>query len=103
MRASIFAAIFATAFAIELTPPIDPKITVSCSQQEWQPRLAGRRIVEERREGWHGEFSNVYFVQDLPFFHRIVRPGDMITSDFRPDRLTVRIDNKGSVVEVKCN
>ncbi|KAJ1956035.1 hypothetical protein EC988_001554, partial [Linderina pennispora] len=70
---------------------------------QWQPRLAGRRIVEEHREGWRGDFNNVYFVQDLPTLHRIIRPGDMATLDYRPDRLTVRINDKGTVVEVKCN
>ncbi|ORX71864.1 hypothetical protein DL89DRAFT_265568, partial [Linderina pennispora] len=91
-----FAAIFATAFAAERLPPNDPSVTVSCNPQQWQPRLAGRRIVEEHREGWRGDFNN-------PTLHRIIRPGDMTTLDYRPDRLTVRINDKGTVVEVKCN
>ncbi|MHA6723057.1 I78 family peptidase inhibitor [Sphingomonas sp. RS2018] len=33
---------------------------------------------------------------------RPVRPGQMVTMDFRPDRLTVRIDDAGRIVSLAC-
>ena len=34
---------------------------------------------------------------------RVVRPGMMVTMDFREDRLTVTLDAKGAVERVGCN
>jgi hypothetical protein len=33
---------------------------------------------------------------------RIIRPGDMVTMDFRDGRLNLKIDGKGLIVAVSC-
>lgn len=33
---------------------------------------------------------------------RVVRPGQVVTSDFRPDRLTMELDWNNRVVNVRC-
>ncbi len=33
---------------------------------------------------------------------RVLRPGDMATMDYRPDRLNVRLDEFGRVDELRC-
>lgn len=38
----------------------------------------------------------------LPSRSRILRPGDAITLDFSPDRLTIDIDDQGFIASVTC-
>jgi hypothetical protein len=33
---------------------------------------------------------------------RVVRPGEMVTMDFRADRLTVTVDGHGVITRVSC-
>jgi len=39
--------------------------------------------------------------RDHPGKIRIVRPGQVVTADLRPDRLTILIDDMGRVVDVR--
>ena len=39
---------------------------------------------------------------DLPSPSRVLRPGDVITLDFSPDRLTIDIDELGLITSVTC-
>lgn len=39
---------------------------------------------------------------DLPPASRVLRPGDVITLDFSPDRLTIDIDGLGLISSVTC-
>lgn len=34
---------------------------------------------------------------------RIVRPGDAVTMDYRPDRLNVKLNKKGRITSFQCN
>lgn len=33
---------------------------------------------------------------------RVIRPGTMVTMDFRPDRLNIDVDDKGIVTNLRC-
>jgi hypothetical protein len=33
---------------------------------------------------------------------RVVAPGEMVTADFRPDRLTVRVNRRNVIVDLTC-
>ncbi|WP_211332801.1 I78 family peptidase inhibitor [Litoreibacter meonggei] len=39
---------------------------------------------------------------DLPKSSRVLRPDDVITMDFSPDRLTIDIDRSGLISSVTC-
>ncbi|GFE64473.1 I78 family peptidase inhibitor [Litoreibacter roseus] len=39
---------------------------------------------------------------DLPAPSRVLRPGDIITLEFSPDRLTIDIDEAGRISSVTC-
>ncbi len=34
--------------------------------------------------------------------HRIIRPGDVVTQDYRAGRLNIRTDENGQIVSVSC-
>ena len=38
--------------------------------------------------------------QDLPESHRIVKPGDFTTMDYRPERLNIHLDENENVRDV---
>lgn len=33
---------------------------------------------------------------------RVVRPGEVYTQEFRPDRLTIRVDRRNRIVDLSC-
>jgi hypothetical protein len=33
---------------------------------------------------------------------RVVEPGEMVTMEFRPDRLTIRVDRRSRIVDLTC-
>lgn len=33
---------------------------------------------------------------------RVIRPGDMVTEDFRPDRLNINVDADGVITSLEC-
>jgi len=33
---------------------------------------------------------------------RVIRPGDMVTEDFRPDRLNINVDANGVITSLEC-
>lgn len=41
-------------------------------------------------------------VSSLPRPHRIYGEGDMVTMDYRPDRMNIVVGTSGRVIEVKC-
>lgn len=44
--------------------------------------------------------AQVFCKRDLPDQCRLVRPGTMVTKDFRPERLNVHVDDNGTVSHV---
>lgn len=56
----------------------------------------GKRLVEG--EAGSGEVSQAM----LPFPHRVIAPGESMTQDFRPERLTILTDETGRVTALRC-
>ncbi|KAE8378106.1 peptidase inhibitor I78 family-domain-containing protein [Aspergillus bertholletiae] len=74
-------------------PLVVPQVN-SGDKNEWLNKLAGKTITEETSD------VTSFAKKDLPKSHRILKPGDMMTMDFRPDRLNVHLDDKGTVHDV---
>ncbi|KAE8320519.1 peptidase inhibitor I78 family-domain-containing protein [Aspergillus sergii] len=63
-------------------------------KNEWLNKLAGKTITEGTSD------VTTFAKKDLPQPHRIVKPGDMMTMDYKPERLNVHLDEKGTVHDV---
>ncbi|MEM9433576.1 MAG: I78 family peptidase inhibitor [Pseudomonadota bacterium] len=61
-----------------------------------------QRCGAESFEYLLGEPAEILSEVTLPSFSRILRPDDVITLDFSPDRLTIDIDDLGFVASVSC-
>ncbi|VUC26212.1 unnamed protein product [Clonostachys rosea] len=61
---------------------------------EWQNKLVGKTLHDE--ETTETTFSK----KELPEKHRIVKPGQMMTRDFRVDRLNVHVNDDNIVTKV---
>ncbi|EAU38845.1 conserved hypothetical protein [Aspergillus terreus NIH2624] len=64
------------------------------SKEEWMSKLAGKKISDSTSD------VNSFSKKDLPESHRILKPGDAMTMDHRPDRLNVHLDQSGIVHDV---
>lgn len=42
----------------------------------------------------------VFCKRDLPQTCRVIKPGQMVTKDFNPERLNVHVDDEGTVSHV---
>lgn len=56
----------------------------------------------ENFQGLLGRPESVLASVDLPPATRVLRPGDIITLDFSPDRLTIDIDGNGRIASATC-
>ncbi|PTB67662.1 hypothetical protein BBK36DRAFT_1116043 [Trichoderma citrinoviride] len=59
--------------------------------QEWANKLVGKTYSENE--------SNE--TRDLPEVHRIIKPGSIVTKDFRPERLNIHLKEDGTVSHVQ--
>ncbi|TKA62638.1 hypothetical protein B0A49_06485 [Cryomyces minteri] len=60
---------------------------------QWQNQLMGKKLGDSS--------DNMTFAKkDLPKEHRVVREGDMMTMDHKPDRLNIHVGNDGTVSKV---
>ncbi|KAL2221306.1 peptidase inhibitor I78 family-domain-containing protein [Thermoascus aurantiacus ATCC 26904] len=77
-------------------PLVVPGINSSMGdKEEWLNKLVGKKITELTTD------ANSFARKDLPESHRIIRPGDMVTMDYRPERLNVHVDDNGTVRDVR--
>ncbi|KAK5167942.1 uncharacterized protein LTR77_006509 [Saxophila tyrrhenica] len=60
---------------------------------KWMNDLAGKKIGESSNE-------TTFAKKDLPQEHRIVKEGDMMTMDHKPDRLNIHTKEDGTVSKV---
>ncbi|KAE8346740.1 hypothetical protein BDV24DRAFT_158371 [Aspergillus arachidicola] len=74
-------------------PLVVPEVNAG-DKNEWLNKLAGKTITEGTSD------VTSFAKKDLPQSHRIVKPGDMMTMDYRPERLNVHLDDKGTVHDV---
>jgi hypothetical protein len=44
--------------------------------------------------------AQVFAKRELPEQHRIIKPGQMVTKDFHPDRLNIHVSEDGTVSHV---
>ena len=72
----------------ELADPVEFDPTPRCGAQEFYFLL--------------GKNAKVLDTIDLPSTARVLRPSDVITLDFSPERLTIDVDNLGLVASVTC-
>lgn len=84
--------------------------------EEWQNKLVGKSLSEENSNetvghtpSFHLKSRGIMFLltanqcfcaKDLPEKHRIIKPGSMVTKDFRVDRLNVHLDDEGICTHV---
>lgn len=61
----------------------------SCAAGGWRARLLDKRDAVLARA-------------DLPAGHRILRPGDMMSAEVNPQRMTVTVNSKGKIDNVYC-
>ncbi|PLB43948.1 hypothetical protein P170DRAFT_441389 [Aspergillus steynii IBT 23096] len=64
------------------------------NKQEWLTKLAGKKISESTSD------VNTFAKKDLPSSHRVLKPNDAMTMDYRPDRLNVYVGEDDIVHDV---
>ncbi|EAW07845.1 uncharacterized protein ACLA_025620 [Aspergillus clavatus NRRL 1] len=78
-------------------PLVVPGVTSNMGGGEkgqWLNKLAGKKISDSTSD------VQTFAKKDLPESHRILRPGDAMTMDHRPDRLNVHLDEQDVVKDV---
>ncbi|KAL2872109.1 uncharacterized protein BJX67DRAFT_341531 [Aspergillus lucknowensis] len=78
-------------------PLVVPGITNTSgggSKDEWLNKLVGKKISESSSD------ATSFAKRDLPESHRILRPGDFKTMDFKPERLNIHVDENDNVRDV---
>jgi len=85
--------------------------------EEWSNKLMGKKIGDNHDEVVCSPLSSpsqsivqlflltitrqTFAKQDLPEEHRVLQPDSMSTMDFKPDRLNIHVDDKGTVQNVR--
>jgi len=69
--------------------------TIGNDSSNWPSKLLGKKLTESVTD------SASFAKKDLPQTYRIVTPGAQITMDYRPDRLTVYVNQDGTVIDVQ--
>ncbi|KAL6910207.1 hypothetical protein GGI43DRAFT_3653 [Trichoderma evansii] len=84
-------------YAITITMPlVVPGIMTNGDDktQEWANKLVGKTFSEDQSN------ETMFCKTDLPESHRIIKPGQFVTRDFRPERLNVHLKEDGTVSHV---
>ncbi|KAJ5185689.1 hypothetical protein N7491_006440 [Penicillium cf. griseofulvum] len=76
-------------------PLVVPGINSSMGDKtEWINKLLGKTICDTSNE-------TCFAKKDLPPSHRILKPGDLQTQEYNPERLNVYVNQDGTVHDVK--
>ena len=67
-----------------------------------EDRAEARECAAEQYQMLVGQAQGEIHTPSLPRPHRIYGQGDMVTMDYRPERLNVVVGGNGEVIEVKC-
>ncbi|HSP25780.1 MAG TPA: I78 family peptidase inhibitor [Saliniramus sp.] len=73
-----------------------------------RPDRPRRDVCNERRAQWAlGERARRSVIDDVAEATRartvrVVRPGEAVTYDYRPDRLTIQVDRRNRIVDLSC-
>ncbi|KAL3473799.1 hypothetical protein BJX99DRAFT_233063 [Aspergillus californicus] len=79
-------------------PLVVPGITNtsgSGGKEEWLIKLAGKKISETSSD------DTSFAKKDLPESHRILKPGDGVTMDYKPERMNIHVDENNTVHDVR--
>ncbi|KAI1434468.1 hypothetical protein GGR50DRAFT_662593 [Xylaria sp. CBS 124048] len=63
--------------------------------QEWANKLVGKTVSEDS----HSETN--FCAKDLPQQSRVISPDTLVTADHQPDRLSIYVNENGTVSHVK--
>ncbi|KAI9222267.1 hypothetical protein BC828DRAFT_378820 [Blastocladiella britannica] len=66
---------------------------------EWKDRLMGKTLVDGPVA--EAESTSTFSRTELPQGTRVVKPGTMMTMDFKPERLNVHVDAASKVTNVR--
>lgn len=69
-------------------PPAPPQIADTCGAARFGDLIGQDATALERR----------LFLGQV----RVIRPGDMVTMDFRPDRINIRITENETIQQIDC-
>lgn len=72
---------------VDGTTPV--AMSEACAAGGWRARLLDRRDAVLARV-------------DLPAGHRVLHPGDLMTAEVNPQRMTVTVNSKGKIDNVYC-
>ncbi|GAB5388969.1 MAG: hypothetical protein Alpg2KO_19370 [Alphaproteobacteria bacterium] len=76
--------------------PIMAQIEQACETDGY----VGKRFVAD--DAADASADNTVTRAQLPSFSRVLRPGDMATMDYHPNRLNLMLDDADVVIEAKC-
>ncbi|KAI9899404.1 hypothetical protein N3K66_005865 [Trichothecium roseum] len=77
-----------------ITMPLVTPQSDGSKNEEWQNKLVGKSLSDENSN------ETCFCAKDLPEKHRIIKPGSIVTKDFRIDRLNVHVDDEGICTHV---
>ncbi|KAF2089085.1 hypothetical protein K490DRAFT_39037 [Saccharata proteae CBS 121410] len=60
---------------------------------DWSNQLMGKKIGDESNEV-------TFAKKDLPSEHRVVKEGEMLSMDHKPDRMNIHVGDDGTVRKV---
>ncbi|KAM5440736.1 hypothetical protein McanMca71_001392 [Microsporum canis] len=75
-------------------PLVVPQVSEN-DKAAWAAKLMGKKITDSESN------ETCFAKKDLPEGHRVLKPGDMTTMDFNPERLNVYVGEDGTVMDVK--
>ncbi|KAK2838251.1 hypothetical protein FQN49_006470 [Arthroderma sp. PD_2] len=75
-------------------PLVVPQVSEN-DKAAWAAKLMGKKITDTESN------ETCFAKKDLPEQHRVLKPGDMSTMDFNPERLNVYLGDDGTVRDVK--
>ncbi|GKZ18975.1 hypothetical protein AbraIFM66951_001935 [Aspergillus brasiliensis] len=64
------------------------------SQEDWLNKLAGKKLTDSSSD------VTSFAKKDLPQQHRVIKPGDAMTMDMRPERMNIHVSEDGTVHNV---
>ncbi|KAK0247301.1 hypothetical protein LTR91_017880 [Friedmanniomyces endolithicus] len=77
-------------------PLIVPGLSSTGSEDKtsgWMNKLAGKTLGDSSNE-------TTFAKTDLPKEHRVVKEGDMVSMDHKPERMNIHTANDGTVTKV---
>ncbi|MCP2670015.1 I78 family peptidase inhibitor [Maricaulaceae bacterium EIL42A08] len=83
------------------TQPAEPNVVDRTGEVE-RPAPEAPQCAAEAYQVLVGQRIGEVYTESLPVPHRIYSTTDMVTMDYRPERLNIVTSPEGEVVEVKC-